>query len=202
MNTTKNKFEPHGTIKAQINWDKLYSTYYWKIYLDKNNPKNSYNVEFLQGYSKVEHQREAQDLVYLLKSKIINLYKNGYFNRIERIEIYQRLDNIINTKNDIKILILEPTQYDINPNYLDTVFKNYGLFLEDFYSRIKNSLPMDGLITPKRKPISDDDRLNVNIVKLKDLSALYSYAARLLIHGHPQGAVNSFIHKYKELKKW
>lgn len=202
MNTTKTKFEPHGTIKTPIQWDKLYSTYYWKIYLDKKNPKNSFNVEFLQGYSKVEHQRESQDTTHLLKSKILNLYKNDYFNRIERIEIYQRLDAIINTKNDIKIMILEPNKYDLNPNFLDKLFKNYGLFLEDFYNRIINGLPMDGIIREKRKAISEDDRLNINLVKLQNLSALYSYAARLLIHGHPQGAVNNFILKYKELKQW
>ena len=184
------------TSDKQIKWDFINSTFYWKIYLDHNNPANSKDVIALTGYTKQERQRESQDTVHMLKTKMYNLlYKQKYIERMERIEVYQ-------IKENIKILILRPDGYDINPNHLDTIFKNYGLFLEDFYNRYKNGLSMDGLITPKRKAISEDDRLNVNIIKLKDLSALYSYAARLLIHGHPEGAVNNFIHKYKELKQW
>jgi hypothetical protein len=195
MQQSKNNFEPQSKQKQVITWDKINSSFYWKIYLDRSNPKNSPNVEFLQGYTKVEKQRESQDTCHMLKSKIFNLYKNGYFERIERIEIYQ-------TQENIKIIILRTDGYDINPNHLDTVFKNYGLFLEDLYNRRKLNLSMDGLIKAKRQAISEDDRLNVNKVKIYSLSALYSYAGRLLIHGHPEGAVNNFILKYKESKQW
>lgn len=194
MNTQKNN-QHLKTDKNTINWDRLNSTFYWKIYLDKTHSKNSPNVESLTGYTKGEKQRESQDAVHMLKSKIFNLNKNGYFDRMERIEIYQNEENI-------KILVLRPDGYDINPNHLQAIFKNYGTFLEDFYNRRKNKLSMDGLITPKRKAISDDDRLNIDKVKLYSLSALYTYAGRLLIHGHPEGAVNNFILKYKEKQQW
>lgn len=202
MKTTNNDFNSPGPQKNSINWDKFYSTYYWKIYMDQNNAKNSNSVEFLQGYSKVENQRESADTTHLLKTKIFNLYKNGYFERSLKIEIFQRLDDIINTKNDIKILILKPNEYQINPDYSDLIFKNFGLFLEDFYNRIKKAAPMENLVTYKRKPINNTDFLNVNTVKLANLQQLYSYAARLSLNGHAAGEVTHFINKYKELKQW
>lgn len=183
-------------------WDILGSTYYWKIYLDKSHPNNSNNVEFLKGYSKQEKQNEGQDKIHLLKSKILNLYKNGYFKRIERIEIFQRLGEIINTKEDAKIIILYPKGHDINPRYMAHVMQNFNPFLLDFYNRIENNLSMDEIIKLKRKPISQDDYLNVKIQKIYSLQQLYSYGARLLVNGHPQGAVTKFINDYKELKKW
>jgi hypothetical protein len=202
MKTTSNEFKAPEPQKNGINWDKFYSTYYWKIYLDENHPKNSTSVEFLQGYSKVENQRESADSTHLLKTKIFNLYKNGYFERAKKIEIYQRLDEIINTKNDIKILILKPKEYQINPDYSDIIFKNFGLFLEDFYNRIIKAAPMDNIVTYKRKAVNNTDFLNVNTVKLNNLQQLYSYAARLSLNGHPSGEVTHFINKYKEKKQW
>lgn len=185
-----------------VKWDIFYSTYYWRIYLDKTHPLNSPNVEFLKGYSKQERQNEASDLHHLLKAKILNLHQNGYFDRMLRIEIWQRLGEIINTKTDAKFLILYPKNYDINPAYQDYTFKTFAPFLNDFYDRRNNEKSMEGIIKQKRKPMSLDDRLNISKVHLHSLQQLYSYAARLLVNGHPEGAVNSFIQKYRELKKW
>lgn len=188
--------------KNPVKWDVSHSTYYWRIYLDRTNPHNSPNVEFLKGYSKQERQNEAADLIHLLKAKIMNLHNNGYFERMARIEIWQRTGEIIDTKKDAKFLILYPTHYDINPAYSDYTFKNFGPFLNEFYRRKKENLAMDGLIKTARKLISRDDLMDPQKVKIHSLQQLYSYAARLLVNGHPEGAVNGFINKYRQLKNW
>lgn len=188
--------------KKSVKWDISHSTYYWKIYLDKSNPVNSPVVDYLQGYSKQERQREANDIVHLLKSKILNLYKNGYFARIDRIEIFKRVGDIINQKEDIKLLKLYPNHYETNPNYQDYIDLYYSLFLIDFYTCKKNNLSVEGLIQVKRKVLNNDDRLNIYKISLRNLQELYSYSSRLLINGHANGEVENFIHKYKELKGW
>jgi len=48
------------TTDKQIKWDFINSTFYWKIYLDKENPANSKDVITLTGYTKQERQRESQ----------------------------------------------------------------------------------------------------------------------------------------------
>jgi hypothetical protein len=181
-------------------WDTFHSTYYWNIHLDLDHPQNSTPV--LTGYSKKVGEAEAQDKDQLLKRKIINLFLHSYFKRMKRIDIFLRTEFVIDKKRDPKILVLYPTHYDIPELNHDVIFKKFGPFLKDFYERALRGGNMDGLLPKTRALMNGDDFLNPENYKFKSVAHLYSHAARCLIHGHAEGAVNAFIYKVKALNHW
>lgn len=188
--------------KKSFRWDKAQSTYYWKIILNQNNPNN--HVPDFTGYSKVYGQEEAQDKIYLLQSKIEMLRQKDYLNphRSERVEIYQRVDEIINTKTDPKILVLFPTHYDLPLQNREYMLKNFGYYLNEFYKLFLQNQSTQGLIRSRKKPRSKDDFLNPDLKHFRNLQQLYSYSVRLLDNGHPVGAVNHFITQVKTKNNW
>lgn len=198
MNNVKNQKNP----SIIPDWDKNYSTYYWEIFTDPFHKLNSPNVEKLTGYSKKEFQNEGQDINHLLKSKIFNLNKNGYFERMKKIVIYERSGEMINKRKDPDIIILYPTSYIISPENHDFVFKRFGSFLNEFYLRKKENKSMEGLMPKLRQRQSSDDFLNVQKQNFSSLSQLYTYSGRLLINGHTENEVLHFINKYKSIKGW
>ncbi len=181
-------------------WDDLTASFYWYIHLDRKHADNT--TDMLTGYSKKVNQKEATDKVQMLKRKIINLYNNGYFNRIKYIEIKMRTEAYINKKYDPVILILEPANYKIPELNHDYVFKNYGVFLKDLYDRIWNKKSMEGLLPFAKRNGNQDDFLNIHARNHSTEAHLYSYASRLLRNGQAPGAVNDYVRKYKELKGW
>lgn len=188
--------------KIALKWDTTYATYYWKIFLDPKHSRNNPSVEHISGYSKVVLQSEALDIDNLLRRKIHNLLINGYFPRMKRIEFWQRKNFCINKSEDPKILILYPTHYDIPEDNHDVIFKKHGVWLKEFYDAYLNNRSTEHLFIKGKKPMSNDEFLNIHRFNFNGLPQLYSHAARLLTHGHPEGAVNDFIRKYKELKQW
>ena len=189
------------TQKKQINWDKISASYYWVIYLNPNHKHN--HVESLTGYSKVYDQREREDKTELLKSKILMLFQNDFLNpeRVLKIDIFQRADELVNKKTDPLILTLYPDHYNINKLNETLILNKYGQFLEEFYKRLRLKLSMEGLVMSKRKPTNKDEYLNPS-KEFKSLQQLYSYAANLLRYGHAPGAVEQFIFKVKTRYNW
>lgn len=183
-------------------WDKLYASYFWKINLDPNNPNNW--QEYLIGYSKRKNQNEAEDKDELLKTKIVNLYNNGYFSKFLSWEIYMRTGAVIDKSRDPKILILYPRHYDIPPLNHDAVYKKFGRWLDELYAAIKNNHDVRKLLKSNKKPISKDDYLNPQKVsgKIPDIATLYRYSGRLSEWGHAPGAIEKFIADFKEMKGW
>lgn len=187
--------------KNQLNWDKISASYYWVIYL---NPEHKHNhVEKLTGYSKVYDQREREDKQELLKSKILMLFQNDFLNpdRVLKIDIYQRADELVNKKTDPLILTLFPSHYVINKLNEVYILNKYGAFLEEFYKRVRAKLSMEGLVMSKRKPVNKDEYLNP-LKDFKSLQHLYSYSANLLRYGHAPGQVEQFINKVKARYNW
>lgn len=181
-------------------WDKIYSSYYWKINLDPKVPTN--RVPDITGYSKKIDEQEAQDKDYLLRKKIINLYTNGYFTKATHIEFYQRTGIVINKNSDPKILVIYPTHYAIPDLNFALINKKHGRFLTEFYDRLKTGKDLSDLLPAIRRVKSKDDFLDIHKQDLPTESHLYNYAARLSLHGHPSGAVTNFINSYKEMKRW
>lgn len=190
------------TQKNSPKWDTEHSTFYWRIYLDPNHAQNNPDVKHLDGHSKQRHQKENSDLVILLRRKIINLHNNGYFKRMQRIAIKQKTDFAIDKRKDPTILILYPTHYEIPPLNQATILKLHGSWLERFYECINKNLSMESLLPTGRKIVSQDQYLDITKFHFRNIAQLYSHAARLLLNGHPEGSVNHFIERYKELKKW
>ena len=183
-------------------WDIFYSTYYWKIYLDTFNTLNNPSVEFLTGYSKKEKQSEAQDIHHVLKAKILNLNSHGYFERMKRMEIYMRVGEMINKKTDPDIIILYPTHYTIPSENHEYIYKRFASFLDEFYRRKKDHKSMEGILPQLKSRTSKDFYLDVTKQHFNHISQLYTHAGKLLLYGHSEGAVNDFILKYKQLRKW
>jgi hypothetical protein len=183
-------------------WDKFHSTYFWKLHMDIKHPEN--RTPELTGYSKKEFQREAQDKEQMLKTKILNLFQKGYFNKIVKWEISQRVGEYIDPRRDPCILILYPRTYEIPELNREAVFKKFAPFLNDFYNRIEKGMSMDGIITVRKSTKSADEFLNVEQVihKLPTIKHLYSYMLTLSKHGHADGMINQFYLQVKEAKKW
>lgn len=181
-------------------WDKFYSSYYWNIYLDPDNPRNV--TEMLTGYSKKVNENEAQDKDNLLKSKILNLYTNSYFNNSLKIEFFAKTDFVIDKKKDPCILILYPNAYKIPPTNGEYMVKRFGVFLEEFYQRKKKGLAMEGLIPRNGNRTSLDQLFDVTRYNFKTEAHLLSRCAQFLTYGHPSGQVTAFMNKYKQLKGW
>lgn len=186
--------------KKAHNWDRLKSSFYWKINLDEK----TNDVKDFTGYCKIVGQSEAQDKEYLLKSKICMLYKYGYLNpsKTLSIEIYERTTNIIDTKLDPKIIILYPTHFDIPQLNHDLIYKKFGRFLTDFYDDIKNNRDVYLRLASRKKPTNKDEFLNINRIEFRSVQHLYQYAARLCDYGHANGAVEDFIFKVKSKYNW
>lgn len=181
-------------------WDTIYSTYFWKIHLDKDNPNNL--AESLSGYSKKIGENEAQDKEYLLKKKIVNLYTNGYFTKATHIQFFCKVGPLIDKSRDPKIITLYPTHYVIEQFNFEIVNKKWGRWLTDFYFRINNNKSLDDILPALRRPKSKDDYLDITKQHFTSEAQLYNYCAKLSLHGHPPGEVKHFIEKYRELRKW
>lgn len=183
-------------------WDKFESTFYWKLHMDAKNPIN--RTALMMGYSKKEFQREAQDKQQMLKSKILNLFQHGYFNRFLKWEISQRVGTYIDLRRDPIILILFPGSFEMPEPNREVIWKQYGSFLTEFYNRKEEGKAMEGIIRDKKRPANADDFLNASLQadKLPTIQHLYSYMLRLSKHGHPEGAINQFYLKVKDIKKW
>ena len=188
--------------KKQPEWDVHYSTYYWEIYLDPMSEHNSALVKCLTGYSKKEGQSEARDIHYLLKAKLMNLNKNGYFERILYIKIFQRTGEMINKRFDPCILMVYPKHYVIPDDNHDLIYKRFARFLDELYRRKKDNLSLEGLLPRLREKWSKDDLINITFMSkyINNFQQLYTHAGKLLIHGHPEGAVENFIRTMKQLK--
>lgn len=181
-------------------WDTMYSTYFWKIHLDKTDPRNT--AECLTGYSKMLNESEAQDKDYLLKRKIVNLFTNGYLTKATRIEFFARVGTVVDKSKDPNILIVYPTHYDIPELNHSVIYKKFGVWLTDFFYRINNKKSMDDILPAIRKPKSKDDYMNIERHQFSTVAQLYTYSAKLLVHHHPQGEVDNFILKYKQKRGW
>lgn len=189
-------------MNTKPKWDTFYSTYFWRVYLDKRHPDNSQEVEFLTGYSKRIGQREASDKAHMLKVKIINLFNNGYFKKMIKWEIQARTGEVIDHKRDPIIMVLTPTGYTFPGANTDLMWKLHGKFLDEFYSRIRANKSMDGLLPNARKGMDSDKHLDPSLRNHPSVDHLYSYASRLSRFGHPSGAVTAYINEVKLLKRW
>lgn len=181
-------------------WDRFYSTYYWTIHLDLNNPRN--HAERLTGYSKKVNENEKADKDELLKTKILMLLQNGYLDRSTKIDFYFKTDFAIDKSKDPCILILMPNAYNIPPTNGEYMLKRFGVFLNEFYDRKKRGLAMTELIPKKKNATNLDDLFDVSKANFKTEAHLYGRAAQLLTYGHPPGQVNQYIDKVRTLKGW
>lgn len=188
--------------------DKMYSTYWWIIHLDKNHPSNyNKNVTEITGYSKILGYDECQNKHELLMKRIIMLHSNGYFEKSNSISIYYKQGEFLNKTTSIELLRLYKNDYEVNPRCLnDTTFYNTffikgGIvtFLTKFYDCIKTGRSVGGLLPKTKNDYSKDDVLDYKIKRFNSIAQLMAFAEQKIKSGYPVGAVMNYVIKYISL---
>lgn len=182
------------TERIATKWDKIFSTYYWIIYLDPAHPQNNPRIQYMRGYSKAEKQSEARDKDYLLKSKVINLAKHGYLDKCTHIEMKRRTGNTINESIDKVIFTLYKKDFKIPPEHLDK--SSFIRWLEDLYQAHRKDKNFDGLLSKPKTDFSQDDLFKIEKYKFATLRQLIAQCDRFINFGHPKGMVEGFYTKY------
>jgi len=178
------------------NEDKLFSTFYWKIILDNNNPKNRKDI-VLTGYSKMEGRNEKQDKMHLLFNIILRMNKCGYFEKFEKWKIYKRTGDFCNEQNDINFLTLYPNDFKIleTTKLEDRHKTNHSTlvkFLTDFYNARKNKVDFTYLLPVEKKAVNLDNLLCYHKQKFETIKELYYHCEKLQKSGFAFGQIEHF----------
>jgi hypothetical protein len=180
---------------ANRNWDKTFSTYWWKIDL---NPSYEINkLPYMIGYSKVdgENEGEAFDKHRLMKTKIHMLFQKGYIKRCTQIHIFKRKSSYIQSREDEEVVTLYPNDFKV---LLEYPFDRHDLviWLKQIYNDVMQGKEVKHLLPKKiNYTVNLDDKLklsNYNINKSSDLQVI---CAKLKADGFTDGSVLSFYHK-------
>ncbi|MES2131996.1 MAG: hypothetical protein V4506_06565 [Bacteroidota bacterium] len=191
------------------NQDKIYSTFYWEMKLDKNHPANySQKVDNMTGYSKYAGHDEAKDKAELLMRKIIMLHSNGYFEKTILITIYMRQGNFLDKSNSIELIKMNKKDYLINDvcksdqSFYNDFFIKRGVlsFLTRFYDFKALGKDVQYLLPNFKPKFSKEDYFDISKHNFKTRKHLYEYCNKLVNNGHPYEAVMHFQRKY-ELNK-
>lgn len=176
--------------------DKNYATYWWNIHFDQTQ-----KVEFMRGYSKFIGQEERRNKLDLLITKVQMFSTHNYLNRITRIEIFKRVDKIIQMDKDQMILVLYPTSYEWK-DILSEEANHCNKTIRDIYAiRAGNtSIKLPNLNFKrseiKREDIIDPHKRNKYFKTLQDLT---TECQRMLSSGYAQGQVVQFYQSCLEL---
>lgn len=186
-------------------WDKVNSTYWWKIFLKPEHDLRNNREQPLIGYSQSEGWAEATNKFQLLKNKIVNpMLKHSYITeKTQRIEIYRTLGRTISSQKDLLIVTLFPNTASIdvaNYNFFYPMkHSNIGefeLWLFKLYEDVLQGKKQEYILTPKKVDYSfnKDEKLNPNnYTRLQTYNDVLFYAQQLRSGGYESGAINNFI---------
>ncbi|BDD03731.1 hypothetical protein [Aureibacter tunicatorum] len=178
-------------FKANMNqWDKLNSTYCWKIYQVGNH-------RVLSGYSKGKNISERVDKDTLLQAKIEMLYKKGYFidKQVGKRSALDRIEFFYNKIGDLgePFLTMYYDHYELSPSEIDN--RNLINFLERF-TALRSGEDVQNLVKKSRK--STEDLLSLSKHRFLDENQLHKHCLYLLDSLHiPKGRIEDFYRKYR-----
>lgn len=184
--------------KQNLIADKIYSTYWWEIYLDHNHERNwNKKVEMLTGYSKFQNHDEAKDKNQMLMTKVLMLATNGYFERCKYIIMYKRIGNLVDKSKDKIIFTLKPKDY-ILPT--ENIGQNPELvtFLTNLYDHIKTGKNIRNLLPKSQAKFSKDEYFQIERHSFPSHRHLYNWAEKMIKDGHSFLQVQNFVVKYTE----
>lgn len=187
-------------------WDKVNSTYWWKMYLlpQFDQRRNASPDNPMVGYSQSEGWAECQDKHQLLKNKIINPHiKCDWINKCSRIEIYKRTSFYISTATDQLIVQLESKDFVV---YTQAYGKQSGdliYWLKQLYNEILQGTHKEYILSPAPKKVnysvSLDDKLNPDKYNsLRSNSDLQVLCTKLKAEGFAESQVLHFYRKMTE----
>lgn len=152
-------------METKKTWDKVNSTYYWKMYLlpaydlrknaDPDNP--------MIGYSQSEGWSECQDKHQLLKNKIVNPFlKHGFLKKCSSIQIYKRSGFIIDATRDKHIVTLTANDFSVQAEAYGRQSGELVYWLKQLYNEILEGNERKYILTPSKVnySVNLDDKLN------------------------------------------
>lgn len=186
---------------SKIPWDKQNSTFYWRMYINVAH-RYSPTIETMDGYSKKVGQDEAKDKHQLLNTKINTIFGvHGWLKKCDKIEIFHKRGTFIDKHRDPLIVILMPTTYQLQSEYINSKYTQLHQFLTRFYEIEKNGGDFATLIGRARASWSKDDYLDVNkIGAFASPDKLDEYCTKLVRNAHNFQRVMIFREQY--LKKY
>jgi hypothetical protein len=177
--------------------DKVNCTYWWIINLDTKNPANRTDV--MHGYSKFQKQAEAKDKNDILFAKLEMFYKNGYFKRIQSIDIYKRVAPFPSKQGDQLLITLFPDDYTIPISSIGDLDQEVQKYLQKFYGHMLRNMPVDGL-RPLKDPTknSKDNLFDIRNYTFKNFMDLDKFCQKLIANEHPKAQVFQFMRSYAQ----
>ena len=191
--------------KKQKFADKENSTYWWKIFFDKQGAhwierefKGEENKEILIGYSKFKGDAEARDKISALTSKI-EMLSARYLDHATKIEIYKKQGRTISEKTDTNILTLFRNDCKAPENIVLKMPSELKYFLEDLYKQRKSEAPFVSIrkeLFKVDKTFSKDMLFDINKIVLRSMLELKSYCDKQISNGEAYDLVLSFYKNY------
>ncbi len=185
-------------MATNLNWDTIFSNYWWTIELDPLHPENKSNIE-LSGYSKAQGQRETADKHQRLCSIVLMFVQRRYIDKCKIIKLYKRSSSFIDKNNDNICLELYPGDFILHPIYTDRRTEMI-MFLKTVYNEVLKGRSVEYL-KPKKQinlKANIDEELNIDKYYIVTHEQLHSTVERLLSNGHSRKAVEHFYIKYTE----
>lgn len=155
-----------SSTQPKKTWDKVNSTYWWKMYLlpEHDIRKNANPDSPMIGYSQSEGWAECMNKHQLIKNKIINPHiKHNFIKKCSVIEIYKRRSFIIDTTQDVCIVELKKDDFIVHAENYGKESGDLIYWLKQLYNEILIGNKKDYVLTPSKKPdykTNLDDKLN------------------------------------------
>jgi len=182
--------------------DKVYSTYYWKIFWSPNSPdqierefKNLPIKNILIGYSKFQGDPEPLHRIDCLMSKIKFLMEN-YLNDALKIEIYtKKPGNLARFGADPLVITLYDNDILIPAQNVTKLPENLRLFLDEIYRCRRTG---ETYKKPEREiDWSKDEIFNINAYSFTKCIDVLNWCNKQIANGFPRPVVEQFYRKYE-----
>lgn len=174
------------------NWDDVFSTYYWKIELDRSNSKNT--MPIMTGYCKAVGSMESPNKHHLMKRLVAMLINKGYIPENIKTEMYHRSGKMINPGNDWLVAEFLPDDFIVYDCYpYDT--PDLIIALKKMYGEKKKGIPVSYNMDRSNKPnvlVSKDDAINYQKQMFYKFNDLLLYTVKLESEGFPKQAISAF----------
>lgn len=187
-------------------WDKLNSTYWWKMYLlpQFDTRKNASQNSPMVGYSQSEGWAEAQDKHQLLKNKIINPHvKCNWINKCSRIEIFERKTFIINSHLDHLVVELYPNDFVVYNQAYGNKSSDLIFWLKQLYNEILAGTHKEYILSPAppkvNYKVSNDNKIDTTKHTFRTNGDLQVYCTKLKAQGINDNQIMNFYRKSVEI---
>lgn len=174
--TSRNRFEVN-----KGKWDRIASTFWWKIYLE--------NGKIFTGYSKGLNVREKANKNHLFITFVNRIWSKSYVQKSYKMEIFK--NDPIFEEHEL-VCVLTKDNFDLQPYFFGN--KEIEEFLKKTYQGIKTGQMPDLTVkVPKGQPIKLD-----YTIQFKNDEDLRAYCIKKINDGFTKGEVQNYFYKMLE----